>query len=197
MPFVISNIKDKKITQNDVVYLYKPLLIPIFIVLAFCIQVLTLFYSCNFPGNSDIYNKIKAFAYKLTDFQVHPVRTKAYKRYGYGLKWVGIGQFKEGTNDLHGAGIQVDELGNIQEGYWKDGKQNGQGRAIEYGGDFCTGEFTADKYNGQGTYWWRNGRKYVGQFKDGKRCGQGTQYTKEAEIERQGEWDDDVEVWYW
>ena len=68
---------------------------------------------------------------------------------------------------------------------------------IEYGGDFCTGEFTADKYNGQGTYWWRNGRKYVGQFKDGKRCGQGTQYTKEAEIERQGEWDDDVEVWYW
>ena len=94
-----------------------------------------------------MYNSLKAFPYKYTDFLFKPISTKTYENKD-GWKWVGIGQFREGTNDLHGVGIQVDQQGDIFEGYWKNGRLHGQGRYIYNGGYYSTGEFEEGNCNG-------------------------------------------------
>ena len=145
--------------------------------------------------NSEIYYKLKEFVYKRGDLHPQPIETKTYthKEFWH-VDWVGVGQFEEGTNDLRGLGIQVSEYGVIREGYWDNGKLFGQGRLI-FRGNYYIGEFENDKFNGDGIFWWEDGRKYVGHFKDNKRYEQGTQFTKQGEIERQGEWTDDQYVW--
>ena len=128
-----------------------------------------------------------------------------------------VGQFKEETHYLHGVGIQVNWLGDIWEGYWEDGKLYGQGKYITEN-FYYIGEFVAGGFDGEGTicfregvkfvpdvsdscfnqkeyFCWVDGKKYVGQFKNGCRYGQGIQYTKDGQIEKQGDWADRDSFW--
>ena len=59
----------------------------------------------------------------------------------------------------------MDSWGDIQEGYWKDGRLHGQGRNIWVGGDY-----------------------YIGEFKEGFMHGQGTRYNKDGAVYQSGEW---------
>ena len=59
-------------------------------------------------------------------------------------------------------------------GEMKDGKPNGQGKAILGRSVTYEGEWRAGKLNGQGTADWSDGTKFVGEFKNGKYDGQGT-----------------------
>ena len=65
-----------------------------------------------FAANSKAYNSLSPFAYKLSDLEAQPIEMKqGYKNRENLIEWVGVGQFNEGTNDLHGVGIQVDKWG--------------------------------------------------------------------------------------
>ena len=102
-----------------------------------------------------------------------------------------IGEVKEGTDDTpHGIGIQVNEYGGIQEGYWKDWQLYGRGRRINGNGDYYIGEFKGGSYNGEGTYYYPDGDiKYEGGWKDDKLYGQGTLYHWNGH-KYTGQWDD-------
>ena len=73
----------------------------------------------------------------------------------------------------------------------KNGKPNGLGILIYYGGGKYVGEWKDGDWNGQGTYTWSDGSKYVGEFKDDKRNGQGT-YTSHNGKYIVGEYKDDL-----
>ena len=82
------------------------------------------------------YYSLEPFEYKLADFELQPIQIKVFTN-NNNFEWVSIGQFKEGTNDLHGIGIKVYEYGDtlgylyfcsIEEGYWKNGQLHGQAR---------------------------------------------------------------------
>ena len=75
----------------------------------------------------------------------------------------------------------------------KNGKPNGLGILIYYGGGKYVGEWKNGRPHGQGTGTLPDGRKYVGEYKDGKRHGQGT-YTHHDGRKFEGEWKDG-EVW--
>ena len=79
------------------------------------------FYRDRFELSSGIYNKLGHFKYKPEDFSL-PIRLK------YDSRYVHVGQFKLANNTLHGIGIRVERDGDIWEGYWKDGKQDGNNR---------------------------------------------------------------------
>ena len=83
----------------------------------------------------------------------------------YGKWRVAFGQFKNGTSKIEGVGIEVDRVGAIKEGYWKEGQLHGQGRYI------CN-----DYY-------------YIGEFKNGLYHGQGTEYFKDGRVIASGMWD--------
>ena len=78
-------------------------------------------YRSWFAVSSAKYNKLGHFKYNSEDFSL-PIEVKHDYRYVY------VGQFKPATNTLHGIGIRVDKYGQIDEGYWKDDKQDGNGR---------------------------------------------------------------------
>ena len=79
------------------------------------------------------------FEYKPEDF-LQPIQTKCDDQS------VSVGQFKAGTNALHGIGIRVKKNGSIEEGYWKDGKKDGKGRCIFDSGLYYIGTYKADRY---------------------------------------------------
>ena len=143
---------------------------------------------------------MKPYEYKPSDFLFQPIQIRTYKLEGYGLDWVGVGQFKdfrqfrEGSNDLHGVGIQVTKRGIISEGYWENGKLNGQGRHIFSEGYCYIGGFKDNLFDGHGTFYWKYGRKYVGQLKENKRFGKGIQYNEDGTIEREGDWEDEMTI---
>ena len=74
-------------------------------------------YREYFANSSGSYNKLGHFKYKSEDFS-QPIQLK------YSYPYVSVGQFKPATNILDGIGIRVDRFGFIDEGYWKDGKQD-------------------------------------------------------------------------
>ena len=78
-------------------------------------------YSECFAASLNTYNKLGHFKYKPEDFS-QPIEVK------YNNESVSVGQFKAGTNALHGIGIRVKKDGSIEEGHWKDDKQDGEGR---------------------------------------------------------------------
>ena len=79
-------------------------------------------YRSKLAVASATYNKLGHFKYNSEDFSL-PIEVKYDGRYVY------VGQFKPATNTLHGIGIRVNYYGSIEEGYWKDGKQDGNGRS--------------------------------------------------------------------
>ena len=78
-------------------------------------------YRSGFANASATYNKLGHFKYNSEDFSL-PIEVKCDADHVY------VGQFKPATNTLHGIGIRVRNDGVIYEGYWKDGKQDGNGR---------------------------------------------------------------------
>ena len=97
------------------------------------------------------YRSLGPFIYKHEDFDSRIIQLKTYKDKYSNVEWVGIGLFEDGTNDLHGPGIWVDTDGDISEGYWEHGLQNGEGRNIKDDG-YYIGEFKNGKMHGQGTW---------------------------------------------
>ena len=95
-----------------------------------------------------------------------------------GDNWIYIGEVKEGTDHiLHGIGIRVDTDGNIKDGHWKDGKQEGRGIAIKEEGYYYIGEFMGGLKHGQGSLYLINGEKmYEGEWEKSNIHGQGTSY---------------------
>ena len=86
----------------------------IFVTLSTC-------YRNCFAESSRTYNNLGPFNYKPEDFS-KPIEVK------YDDESVSVGQFKAGTNALHGIGIRVKKDGSIEEGHWKDDKKDGEGR---------------------------------------------------------------------
>ena len=158
-----------------------------------------------------MYKRIGQFDYGQFHCTTDHIQIFNYPRYG-----VYIGEVKAGTSTPHGIGIKVHCGGNIEEGYWKDGKQHGTGRYIFNYGDYYTGEWKEGYKHGQGTYYTVNGDEYVGEwngqggwqgqikYRDGTwysglsfrymRNGPGTLYSADGQILKSGMWIDDEYV---
>lgn len=76
--------------------------------------------------------------------------------------------------------LHKDYRGDVLEGEWRNGSQNGQGSYTYANGDKYIGEFKDNTYNGQGTYTWATGDRYVGEYKDGKKHGFGTGFNADG-----------------
>ncbi len=123
------------------------------------------------------------------------------------------GQQRASKNTKIKDGYHKIDLGNSEtiEGYFKNGKLNGQGKAYAADGTKYVGNFKDDKPNGKGTLTlpdgvkyvgdfvngtaegmgtmtWANGDKYVGQFKDNVPHGNGIVYLKEDKTYLKGVW---------
>lgn len=59
-------------------------------------------------------------------------------------------------------------------GYWKEGKRQGEGIMYWRNGDQYAGNWANGMENGEGDCMYANGDKYVGQWKDGEPSGEGT-----------------------
>ena len=97
-------------------------------------------YRSYFANSSGNYNKLGPFKYKPEDFS-QPIHLKYDEYYVY------VGQFKLANNTLHGIGIRVSKNGLIEEGYWKDGKQDGNCRFIRCDGSYYIGTLKAGCYS--------------------------------------------------
>ena len=64
--------------------------------------------------------------------------------------------------------------GSIYQGYFRNGKRNGEGTYKWPNGDEYKGEWSNGKRNGEGTLTWSNGDYYVGEWFNDKRSGLGT-----------------------
>ena len=72
-----------------------------------------------------------------------------------------------------GYGIWTKQKGNIEyRGYWKNGKENGQG-ALKTPYTYYLGGFSKGKFSGYGQLTIKDSLVYSGQWKDGKRQGKG------------------------
>ena len=142
------------------------------------------FFRYYFTRSLGVYKRLGQFDYGQPNCTTDHIKTCI------GYEWIYIGGVKEGTDDTeHGIGIRVDRLGDITEGYWKDGQLHGRGRTIYYDGECYTGEFKEGRYNGEGTLYYDNGDKYEGGLKRDDHYGQGTYYTKDGD-KYTGIWDD-------
>lgn len=120
-----------------------------------------------------------------------------------------VGEYKDGKPHGKGTIYFASDDSNKRknyEGFWENGKRNGQGTMIwkdgkkyvgewfdnlrqghgtQYytDGDKYVGNWINDKRNGQGTYYVADGRKYVGGHKDNKRHGKGTYYWSDGDYE--------------
>jgi len=79
---------------------------------------------------------------------------------------------------LEGQGVVIwfesGEFAAREEGFYIQGKRNGDGVYALANGSTHVGEYKDGISNGQGILTWPNGNKYVGEFKDGLRNGQAT-----------------------
>ena len=73
------------------------------------------------------------------------------------------------------------------QGYFMNGKRNGEGTYKWPNGDEYKGEWFNGKQNGEGTYKWPNGNVYKGEWSNGKRNGEGTLTWSNGDIYK-GEW---------
>ena len=62
---------------------------------------------------------------------------------------------------------EIDKDGNLYEGEWRRGKEDGHGKKTYASGDKYEGEFKAGKKEGKGTLTYINGDLYVGEFSSG------------------------------
>jgi len=72
----------------------------------------------------------------------------------------------------HGVGRMV-YVGEIREGFWKDGYLEGHARAFFANGDFYEGIFHESQRQGPGVYKWKDGRVYEGDYDNDQRHGDG------------------------
>ena len=138
----------------------------------------------DFTVRSDKYKELGQFSYDQPHCTTHHISTCIHKD-NY---WIYIGEVKEGTDDIpHGLGIQVNNSGNIYEGYWKDGKLHGRGRYIGNWGIYYIGEWKEGSYDGEGAYYYF-GTKYEGNWNNNRKYGQGTLYHGNGD-KYTGQWD--------
>lgn len=78
------------------------------------------------------------------------------------------GKIKDGYNTY------IYNDGGIYDGYFKDGKRNGQGRFTYTNGDIYIGLWNQDEREGTGTYHFANGDIYEGEWSHNIRTGMGT-----------------------
>ncbi|EEE51640.1 hypothetical protein OsJ_32941 [Oryza sativa Japonica Group] len=64
--------------------------------------------------------------------------------------------------------------GDVYDGHWRDGLQDGHGRYIWRGGHEYIGTWKAGEMHGRGTVIWADGDRYDGAWEDAKPKGQGT-----------------------
>ena len=81
--------------------------------------------------------------------------------------------------------------GETYEGYWKDDKRYGKGKATWLNGQIFYGDYRNDKLEGLGTMMFPSGRKYEGEWKDGKQNGHGKMIWSDGQI-YDGNWCNDV-----
>ena len=62
---------------------------------------------------------------------------------------------------------------NEDEGEYKEGKKNGQGKLTLHDGSVYIGSFINNKIEGEGVYKWSNQQEYKGTFKNNKMDGEG------------------------
>jgi hypothetical protein len=74
--------------------------------------------------------------------------------------------------------VMPDSLKGTYTGDCKDGKANGQGKAV--GTDTYEGWFVKGYPEGKGMYTWKDGHYFIGQFKKGKLDGKGDMYYENA-----------------
>jgi hypothetical protein len=82
------------------------------------------------------------------------------------------GSFK--NNKKEGLGkITFLKTGDTYEGYFKEGKMNGQGTFKWKNGDKYVGDVVNGVFHGKGIYYWKEGTVYDGDYNEGVRKGQG------------------------
>jgi len=122
-------------------------------------------------------------------------------------------------NCVDGYGVYKWEGGEKYEGYWGNGKRNGQGtnywvNGAKYSGewkddkkhgtgtytyksdskyDYYKGNYVMEVITGQGTFLYKSGQKYVGSFENNYFDGEGTMYYVDGRIEA-GIWEKDKYV---
>jgi hypothetical protein len=101
-----------------------------------------------------------------------------------------IGQFSEGS--FFGRGALLKNDGSSYVGMFQFDQFSGQGTLTFIDGSQYTGIFKEGNYSGQGTYTARDGSKYIGDWKENKRNGFGISYLPNGQIEKQGQWKDDI-----
>ena len=166
----------------------------------------SLFRKC-FTLTSGVYKRLGQFDYGQQNCTTDHIKTCIHQdKYS----WIYIGEVKEGTDDTpHGIGIKVYRLGDIKEGYWKNGQLHGRGRIIYVDTTYYIGEFKEGNKHGEGIYYHWNGDKYTGQWDGGKgqgeinyndgkkytgqwnwykREGLGTLYSADGQVLNQGKW---------
>ena len=104
-----------------------------------------------------------------------------------GDKYIYIGQFRQGTKDADGIGIQVWRDGTIYEGYVKNGKRNGTGRYIWPTGDYYIGEWKNGQREGHGDLHIYKGPSFSGFFVNNEMHGQGI-LKQSSRVFTKGEW---------
>jgi hypothetical protein len=85
------------------------------------------------------------------------------------------GSYYEGEVDDHdkftGKGFLVYSIGDIQEGYWYNGKAEGEGRLIYADGGVYNGMWNDDECHGNGEIKYEDGSSYEGQWEHDKKDG--------------------------
>ena len=86
------------------------------------------------------------------DDRVKNLLGKTVSRPGVQLKDVGmyLGEWKPGTQTIHGRGIRLDKSGNYYEGYFFNGVENFSGRLIRPNGEVYVGHLKDNKTYGKG-----------------------------------------------
>ncbi|MBF0278768.1 MAG: tetratricopeptide repeat protein [SAR324 cluster bacterium] len=91
----------------------------------------------------------------------------------------------------NGRGIGYFESGFKYEGYWEEGRPDGEGIFYHKNGSVLyKGQYRNGKFDGQGIYYSKDGSRYEGQFKNGKRNGQGIKFFSKHGNEKiyEGQW---------
>lgn len=90
----------------------------------------------------------------------------------------------------NGRGKYTWANGDVYDGMWKDGKRCGRGRISWSNGASFDGEWHDGKKHGRGTYTWADGTYYEGEFADGNFNGFGKKVYSSGDV-YEGQWKDD------
>jgi hypothetical protein len=88
---------------------------------------------------------------------------------------------------------ELNHLGNVYKGYFKDGMFEGEGEIAYYSGGNYKGHFHKNKREGKGKYVWSDKSSYEGEWKSNQRNGAGTmRYTNNDRYT--GHWQADMKA---